>query len=99
MEDRGPKMAAVSIAFVVIAWLFVSMRIYVRGWMIKALGMDDWLMITTLVGSYNDGMYVANFAKVLFTLNNVSILVGISHGTGKHMSILTADQRTAALKV
>jgi hypothetical protein len=99
MEDRGSEIAAVSIAFVVTTWLFVSMRVYIRGWMIKALGMDDWLMVITLVGSYNDGMYMAKFAKALFTINNVSVLIGVSHGTGKHETSMTIKQRTAALKV
>jgi hypothetical protein len=68
MEDRGSQIAVVSIAFVVTTWLFVSIRVYIRGWMIKALGLDDWLMVITLVGSYIDGMYTANFARCCLLL-------------------------------
>jgi hypothetical protein len=49
MEDRGPQLAAVSIAFLVTSWLLVSLRVFIRGWMIKSFGLDDWLMVVTLV--------------------------------------------------
>jgi hypothetical protein len=54
MEDRGPELATVAIAFIVTTWLFVGMRVYIRGWMIKNLGMDDWFMVVTLVGTYEN---------------------------------------------
>ncbi len=37
--------------FIVTTWLFVGLRVYIRGCMIKSLGMDDWLMVLTLVGT------------------------------------------------
>jgi hypothetical protein len=49
MDNRGPELAAVAVAFIVTTWLFVGVRVYIRGWMIKSLGMDDWLMVITLV--------------------------------------------------
>ena len=51
MEDRGPQLAAVAIAFIVTTWIFVGVRVYIRGWMIKSVGVDDWLMIVTLVST------------------------------------------------
>jgi len=49
MEDRGPQLAAVTIAFLVTSWLLVSLRGFIRGWMIRSFGIDDWLMVLTLV--------------------------------------------------
>jgi hypothetical protein len=49
MENKGPELAAVAIAFIVTTWLFVGVRVYIRGCMIKSLGMDDWFMVVTLV--------------------------------------------------
>jgi hypothetical protein len=49
MENRGAELAVVAIAFLVASWLVVSVRVFIRGWMIKSFGTDDWLMVLTLV--------------------------------------------------
>ena len=48
-EDRGPQLAAVAILFLTLAWIFVSLRCYVRTVMIKSFGIDDWLAVASLV--------------------------------------------------
>jgi hypothetical protein len=48
-EDRGPQLAAVAILFLTLAWIFVSLRCYVRTVMMKSFGMDDWLAVASLV--------------------------------------------------
>jgi hypothetical protein len=48
-EDRGPQLAAVAILFLTLAWIFVSLRCYVRIVMIKSFGIDDWLAVASLV--------------------------------------------------
>ena len=35
--------------FLVLSWIAVALRVYVRAWMLRCFGMDDWLMVVTLV--------------------------------------------------
>lgn len=38
-----------AVVFLVITWLVVGLRFYVRGFMLRSIGLDDWLMAATLV--------------------------------------------------
>jgi hypothetical protein len=49
MTDRGPQAAAVAILFLVLTWLSVALRVYVRGIMTNAFGVDDSLAVLALV--------------------------------------------------
>jgi hypothetical protein len=49
IPDRGPELLAVNISFVAVAILAYSLRCFVRLKMVKAFGMDDWLMGVALV--------------------------------------------------
>jgi hypothetical protein len=51
-EDRGPQVAAVAISFLVLSWVAVSLRVFVRSFMVKNFGMDDWLAVATLVSEF-----------------------------------------------
>jgi len=42
-------MIGVASAFIALSWLAVSLRVYVRGVMIRSFGWDDWLMLVALV--------------------------------------------------
>lgn len=46
---NAPTIAAVGITFTTVSFFVVALRVYVRGWMIKAVGADDWIMIFTWV--------------------------------------------------
>lgn len=48
-DYRGDKVAQVAILFLALTWISVSLRVYVRGFMTKSFGIDDWLAIVTLV--------------------------------------------------
>lgn len=50
MDGRGKEVLAVAILFFPLTWVTVSLRIYVRGFMLKTWGNDDWAMLTTVVG-------------------------------------------------
>lgn len=47
--DHGPEIAAVGIAFLTLSWVAVSLRCYVRIFITRSFGADDWLSITALV--------------------------------------------------
>jgi hypothetical protein len=49
IDNRGTLIAAVGILFLVLTWVAVSLRCYVRIFMIKSFGLDDWLSAAALV--------------------------------------------------
>ncbi|KAK1908997.1 hypothetical protein P3342_011074 [Pyrenophora teres f. teres] len=69
VPNRGPELLAVNIAFVTTAILACLLRCYVRIFMVKAFGRDDWLMV---------------IATVFFMAYTTSSTVGIHYGTGHH---------------
>jgi hypothetical protein len=46
---RGPDIRTVAIVFLILAWITVSLRCYVRIFMTKLFRVDDWLALATLV--------------------------------------------------
>ncbi|EUC27626.1 hypothetical protein COCCADRAFT_111214 [Bipolaris zeicola 26-R-13] len=69
VPNRGPELLAVNIAFVTTAVLACLLRCFVRVRMVKAFGLDDWLMVV---------------ATLFFVAYTTSSCIGISHGTGRH---------------
>ena len=51
VPNRGPELLAVNIAFVTTAVLACLLRCFVRVRMVKAFGLDDWLMVIATVSS------------------------------------------------
>jgi hypothetical protein len=49
VNPRGTQLFAVMLTFVVVAWVFIGLRLYVRIIMIKKMAIDDWLMIFSVV--------------------------------------------------
>lgn len=49
VPNRGPELLAVNIAFVTTAVSACLLRCYVRLRMVKAFGLDDWLMVIATV--------------------------------------------------
>lgn len=49
MEGRSGEVMTVAILFLILTWLTVSLRVYVRAIMLRNLGDDDWAMAVTLV--------------------------------------------------
>ncbi|KAF2417422.1 hypothetical protein EJ08DRAFT_600076 [Tothia fuscella] len=80
-EDRSQEVLAVGLSFAILTWLAVGIRIYVRAIMQRAFGLDDWLIVLTLI---------------FFTSYVVCQVGGVMYGTGKHMSALDPwDAQTA----
>lgn len=50
-ENRGPQVEGVAILFLILSWIFVAMRVYVRAVLMKGFGTDDWLAIAALVST------------------------------------------------
>ena len=53
MNDLAIALFASASVFLFFAWLTMSLRLYVRITMIKAVGIDDYLMIAALVSTFD----------------------------------------------
>lgn len=84
MDDRGPQVRDVTIAFLVLPWIAVSARCWVRLKILKAFAVDDFLAIATL-------LFLTIYASLM--------LAGIAHGVGKHVWELTTEQRITSMKM
>ncbi|KAL6703831.1 hypothetical protein ACN47E_009050 [Coniothyrium glycines] len=82
MEDRSGQVLAIAITFLVLTWITVLLRCYVRIVMVKGFGIDDWTMIVTLL---------------FFTGYLISQIGGALHGTGVRRSLLTDQAAQTAL--
>lgn len=49
---RGTVLFAVQVAFLVIAWILVLLRAYVKIFMMSKISADDWWMLATMVSTY-----------------------------------------------
>ncbi|KAG9201763.1 hypothetical protein G6514_005379 [Epicoccum nigrum] len=69
IPNRGPELVGVNVAFMATAFLANALRCVVRVKMVKAFGVDDWLMV----------------ASTLFFIGyGVSSTIGAHYGTGRH---------------
>ncbi|KAF2492430.1 hypothetical protein BU16DRAFT_114088 [Lophium mytilinum] len=75
VASRGLEERNVAISFLVATWIFVLLRIYVRGYMIRNFGWDDSIMI---------------LANLIFTGYCAAILHIVANGGGTHLSDLVA---------
>jgi hypothetical protein len=46
---EGVALNVIAIFFLVLAYIIVGLRIYVRAWILRSFGFDDWLMVICLV--------------------------------------------------
>jgi len=49
IENRGPQVEAVAITFLILSWIAVGVRCYVKLFMTKLFRIDDWLAVISLV--------------------------------------------------
>lgn len=73
-----------AISLLTLAAVSFIQRAFVRSCMVKAFGIDDWLMLGAMI-SY------------IFFM--VCVLAGIHYGTGRHQSDLSTYDREMALEV
>ncbi|KAH7026740.1 uncharacterized protein B0I36DRAFT_424370 [Microdochium trichocladiopsis] len=83
IPDRGPQLRAVNIFFVTITLVAMSLRCYVRIGMVKAFGVDDYLMV---------------LATVFFCLYTGFSTAGVTYGTGRHRSDLPVEDYETAMR-
>ena len=49
LEGRSNTMIGVSAAYLVVAWIAFSLRAIVKSRIMRSFGLDDWLMVVTMV--------------------------------------------------
>lgn len=50
IESRATQIAAIAYTFVILSSIATCLRVYCRGWIVKAFGADDWLGLIAQVG-------------------------------------------------
>ncbi|KAF2648590.1 hypothetical protein K491DRAFT_684585 [Lophiostoma macrostomum CBS 122681] len=83
VPNRGPELLRIDVAFAITATIAVLMRCYVRLFMVKAFGIDDWLM---------------SFSVLSFICYCSFSAVGVHYGTGHHSWDLTTENNQTAKK-
>ncbi|KAL4948693.1 putative integral membrane protein [Aspergillus filifer] len=85
LEDNSRSLAVKTVAsvFMSVAAVAVILRCYVRGFVIKAFGWDDGVMV---------------FAMLMYAMFSACMIGGTLHGTGHKFEDLTADQRVTAME-
>lgn len=53
IPNRGPELIGVNVAFLATAIIANALRCVVRVKMVKAFGVDDWLMVASTVSYFN----------------------------------------------
>jgi hypothetical protein len=48
IENRGPQVHAVLIPFIILSWIAVGLRCYVKLFITKSFRIDDWLALAAL---------------------------------------------------
>ena len=70
IPNRGPELVGVNVAFMATAFLANALRCIVRVKMVKAFGVDDWLMVASMVSELRLIM-----EKCLLTTDSFSLSV------------------------
>lgn len=83
MSDRSLELEIPLVLFLVLSWLTVSLRCYVRIYMVKSFAIDDYFIIAALL---------------TFTIYCGLAIASIYWGTGKHTVDLTVHQQWNAMK-
>lgn len=53
--NRAPEVDAIAAVFLSLTWVTTALRCYVKGFMAKSFGLEDWLAIVAQVCSYHQG--------------------------------------------
>jgi hypothetical protein len=86
-ENMAPHMLAVQGALFGLAMLCVLLRVYVRAVMLKTFGIDDWMIVVSMVGPiYFDPRQklLTHFPQMLSTICFSFFVVLTYNGIGRH---------------
>ncbi|EMD85112.1 hypothetical protein COCC4DRAFT_153810 [Bipolaris maydis ATCC 48331] len=81
--SRASEMVRIEVAFLVVSWIAIVLRVYVRTCVVKAFGWDDRWML---------------FAQLIHTANVICATGGALTGTGRLSKDLTPESMMTALR-
>lgn len=103
IENRGPQLFAVDVFFMTLAIVTTLLRCYVRLFLVKSWGIDDWFMLGATVGADISSdirlCLLNNSIQTAFTLFSSFSIAGTHFGTGRHFADLTEYGALSAMKV
>lgn len=79
LEGRANTMIGVSSAYLVVAWIAFSLRTVVKGYIMRSFGLDDWLMVITIVCNKNRSppqIIILTRSQLIFTADS-GLLIAI----------------------
>ncbi|KAF4551619.1 Hypothetical protein D9617_13g101210 [Elsinoe fawcettii] len=82
-ESRGDQSSVTSTAFVVIAFVFIALRMFTRGVVVRNIGPEDWTILAAWVCSL--GL-------------TICVLFEVKFGQGHHIQTLSLEQLTGLYK-
>ncbi|KAI0119891.1 hypothetical protein GGR51DRAFT_780 [Nemania sp. FL0031] len=82
-DSNGLGLLATAIVMLIVSWVSVALRTYVRAGIIMSFQADDWVMLAGLAN---------------FTISCSFIFVGLSYGLGRHNKSLSQPDEIEALK-
>ncbi|KAH6972854.1 hypothetical protein BKA56DRAFT_492464 [Ilyonectria sp. MPI-CAGE-AT-0026] len=83
-ESRGPQIGAIAYTFVIVSSIATILRVYCRGWVIKAFAADDWLAVA---------------AQILFIVFCSYEITGVRYGTGQHIVNIPEEKIPKAMQM
>ncbi|KAF7558008.1 hypothetical protein G7Z17_g330 [Cylindrodendrum hubeiense] len=83
-DSRGPQIGAIAYTFVIVSSIATLLRIYCRGWVIKAFAADDWLAVV---------------AQILFIVFCAYEITGVHYGTGQHIGDIADENIPKAMQM
>ena len=94
ISRRGEVQKSVAVAFLVLAWFFIALRVWTRTFVIKNFGWDDSTMILAGVGTRSMTMTGQHLSadmmhQALFTIYCAAMIYIEAHGGGSHIANVT----------
>ncbi|KAK4062789.1 uncharacterized protein Triagg1_9659 [Trichoderma aggressivum f. europaeum] len=105
VPNRGPQLIAVIAVLLVFSLTAIVLRCYVRISLVKAFGVDDYLMIFAMVCSKptsrirNYELLTLPQPQISFVLFCAVAATGVHYGTGRHYWDLEPEDISEALKI
>lgn len=112
VPNRGPQLIAVIAVLLVFSLTAIVLRCYVRISLVKAFGVDDYLMIFAMVCSNptskltDSYQRIRNYVLLTHLQSQISFVLfcavaatGVHYGTGRHYWDLEPEDISEALKV
>ncbi|KAF2875905.1 hypothetical protein BDV95DRAFT_591327 [Massariosphaeria phaeospora] len=81
-QNKGPAILAICSTLTVVATCFVAARLYVRAKILSRVGLDDWLILVSMLCGY-----------LMLGLT----IAAVRSGNGRHFATLSVEQKSGAI--